>query len=322
MRAFVTGASGFIGQHLVKKLLQSGWTVRALIHKRPLPETAGLESVKGDINNRAEWVDALEKTDVVFHLAAALGGSLLNKKDFQRINTEGTKELLEAAKQAGVQMAIHVSSAGVLGSVRAGQTADESYPPHPQNVYDRTKLDAEKFALQKAKEGMSVAVVRPGWVYGPGDRRTFKLVRSIARKRFVLVTRGTACQTPVHIDDLIQGIWLCTEKARSGEVYHLAGKEVLTVRQIVESIASATERSIPKVTLPLFPVRVAAWKLEKSFKLFDREAPLTRGKLSFFIHPKPLAIEKSVRELGYTPKIEFKTGIAETVHWYREQGWL
>lgn len=323
MRAFVTGASGFIGRHLVEKLLLKGWTVRALIHDRSLPlEARGLEQIRGDIERETAWQETLEGTDVLFHLAAALGGSSLNKKEFQRTNAEGTRKVLQAAQKAGIKRTVHFSSAGVLGAVKQGDQADELYPLHPLSVYDQTKLEGEKIALQRAHEGLSLVVVRPGWVYGPRDTRTFKLIKAIVRKRFILVTRGTTWQTPVHIEDLLDGVSLCLERGKSGEVYHLAGKEVLTVRQIVDSIAKATGSFVPKVSLPLFPVKVAAWKLETAFKLVGKEAPLTRGKLAFFIHPKPLSIGKASRELGFTPQTDFKAGIAETVRWYRENGWL
>jgi len=323
MRAFVTGASGFIGRHLVENLLASGWTVKALIHNRPLSIRApGLECVKGDIEQREGWQDMLRGTDVLFHLAAALGGSLIEDEQFRRINAGGTRNVLMAAHEAGVQKTIHFSSAGILGAVKAGETADENYPSQPRCVYDRTKLEGEKTALRMASEGLNLVIVRPGWVYGPGDARTFKLIKAIAKKRFILVGRGAAWQTPVYIRDLIDGVRLCVEKGKNGQIYHIAGNEVLTVKEIALAIAEATGSAIPKMSLPVFPAKVAAWKMETLFKAFKKEAPLTRGKLAFFILPKPLSIKSAVRELGYAPRTDFNTGIANSIRWYREHGWL
>jgi len=319
--AFVTGASGFIGRKLVKALAERGWKVKVLQHKAPVSERAGFEVVQGDITDYEMLRAALKGTDVVFHLAAALGGALIPKEEFFRINDRGTTLLFEAAKAAGVGRIIHFSSAGVLGHVKENRAVDENHPVHPLDVYDISKLMGETTALSFAG-GLDVVVVRPGWVYGPGDRRTFKLVKAVAARRFMLVTRGDARQTPVFIDDLVEGTLLCAEKGKNGEIYHLAGGEVLTVREMVEAIADACGTSIPRIHLPLFPVKAAAWGMGGLFKLFGREAPLTPGRLAFFIHPKPLAIEKARRELGYQPQTDFRTGIHRTIHWSRTHAWL
>jgi dihydroflavonol-4-reductase len=121
---------------------------------------------------------------------------------------------------------------------------------------------------------------------------------------------------------LITGVILTAEKGKSKQIYHLAGKEALTVRQIVETIASVTETAIPNFTLPLLPVKCMAWTLEKVFRLFKKEAPLTIGKLAFFIHPKPISIQKAENKLGYAPRIDFHTGMAKTITWYKQHRWL
>jgi dihydroflavonol-4-reductase len=180
----------------------------------------------------------------------------------------------------------------------------------------------EQKAQLFAAEGLDIVIIRPGWVYGPGDRRTLKLSRAVAEKKFVMVTKGKTCQTPVYIDDLISGVLLCAEKAEAGELFHLAGREALTVKEIVKLIAGATGVAMPPFSLPLFPVFITAWTMEKVFSLFRKDAPLTTGKLSFFIHPKPLSIQKATKELGYSPETNFETGVRATVSWYREHGWL
>jgi dihydroflavonol-4-reductase len=322
MKVGITGASGFIGSHLLQEFQRRNWPIRVLQHQSSIPGDIPCEVVTGDIRVPGTLQKFMEGLDMVFHLAAALGASLIPDEEFARINTWGTKNVLKAAKAAGVQRVVYFSSAGVLGAVTRGDVAEEEYPPQPKSVYDRTKLRAEKIARQHAKKGMEVITVRPGWVYGPGDRRTFKLIRAIARGRFILVTQGEAKQTPVHIDDLVPGALLCAEKGKAGEIYHIAGNEVLSVRQIVDTIALALGRRLPRWNLPLFPAKMAAQILDKAFRLFRREAPLTPGKLAFFIHPKPLSILKAKEDLGFSPRTDFKTGMTQTVAWYRDQGWL
>lgn len=322
MKAFITGASGFIGTHLARQLLQQNWQVSILCHKRDLEGLEGYQVFHGDVRDFHSLKDMFKGTDVLFHLAAALGASRINKKEFFAINVQGTENVLKAAADAGVERVIHFSSAGVFGSVRENRPVKETHAPSPRDVYDKTKLEGEKIALQFADKGENVVVIRPGWVYGPGDHRTFKLIKAMASKKFLLVTTGTTRQTPVYIDDLVQGILLCAEKAGSGEIYHLAGKENLTVKEITQLIAQAVNVSFSQFPLPIFALRVTAWKLEKAFSLLGREAPLTRGKLAFFIHPKPLSIQKAKTDLGYAPEWDFKTGIEAAVAWYRKNGWL
>jgi len=322
MRVFITGASGFIGSHLVEKLLNRNWQVRVLFHNRSIHREKECEIVKGDIRDLSLLEKSLDGTDVLFHLAASLGASLINKKEFYQINTEGTENILRAAQKAGVKRIIHFSSAGVLGSVKKNELADEEYPLNPRSIYDKTKLEGERTALNFARNGMDIVIVRPGWTYGPGDRRTFKLIKAIAKKRFILVTKGEAWQTPVHINDLIDGVLLCSERGKKGEIYHIAGNEIITVKKIAEIIALSSGNKIPPFSLPLFPVKAAVWPVEKISYLFKREAPLSMGKLSFFIHPKPLAIQKAIQDLGFSPKVDFNTGMAQTVAWYIRNEWI
>ena len=322
MKAVITGASGFIGSHLVEELLRRNWQVGALLHKRQLPAREGLKVFQGDIRDADALKEMIAGTDVLFHLAAALGASQIGSSEFFQINAEGTANILDAARKAGVSRVIHFGSAGVLGTVKENRPVGEDRPAHPIDIYEKPKLAGETTALNFAKEGMDVVIVRPGWAYGPGDRRTFKLINAVAKKRFFMVTKGHTLLTPVYIRDLIEGVMLCVEKARPGEIYHVAGPEVLPIRDVVRIIAEAAGVSIPRLSLPLFPVRIAAWSLEKFFSLFKKEAPLSMGKLGFFIHPKPLAIDKAKQELGYSPTTDFRQGMRTTISWYRDHGWL
>jgi nucleoside-diphosphate-sugar epimerase len=322
VRAFVTGASGFIGSRLTARLKQAGWQVGVLLHKSYPDFSPGIESIRGDIRDIAILREGMRGADVVFHLAAALGASRIGAKEFLAINAGGTRAVLEAASAAGVRKILHFSSAGVLGRVKSGTPAGEDSRTNPKDVYDRTKLEGERIALGAAREGLGVVVVRPGWAYGPADRRTFKLFRSIAAGRFILPSKGKTLQTPVYVEDLVDGTLLCSERGRPGEIYHLAGVEALTVKEIVETIASAVDRRIPRLRLPLLPALAVALAMGKSFALFHKEAPLNLSRLSFFIRAKPLSIQKAFRELGYQPAWSFRRGAADAVKWYRDNGWL
>jgi nucleoside-diphosphate-sugar epimerase len=322
MRAFVTGASGFVGSRLVSRLLDSGWTVRAF-DLGPAPAVpSDLEYVQGDVCDAAAVGDSMRGIEVVFHLAAALGAARLGEKGFLAVNEGGTRTVLEAALSRGVKRVVHFSSAGVLGHVAENEPAGETHALDPRDAYDRTKLAGERAALEYAGRGLDVVIIRPGWVYGPGDRRTFKLIRTIARGRFVMVGRGRAKQTPIFVDDLVRGTMQAAEKGRAGEIYNLAGSEVLTVREMAEAIAAACGRTLPRPRIPMGPARAAGAILGGAFGLIGKEAPLNPSRLAFFLHPKPLAIGKARAELLFAPRMDFRRGMELTAAWGRRNGWI
>jgi len=322
MKAFVTGASGFIGTHLMEALVRRGWQTRGFDLTAPAVSLSGIEFRRGDITDFDGLKYAMKGADAVFHLASALGGSLISEEEFFLINSGGTENVLRAVRELGVKKTVHFSSAGVLGAVKDGDIADEKYPPAPLTVYDRSKLGGEELARRSAEEGLNVSIVRPGWVYGPRDRRSFKLIKTIAKRRFFLVAGGRGRQTPIHVGDLVEGAILCAEKGRPGEVYNIAGPRPMTVREMCEGIAKALGTRISRFILPALPAKAAAAVLETLWAPLKKEAPLTRGKLSFFLHSKPLSIHKAAEELGLSPKTDFAEGMARTVAWYRENGWL
>jgi dihydroflavonol-4-reductase len=322
MLALVTGASGFIGSHLVRALRTKGWDVRAIVHKTPLAEIQGVASVSGDILDGPALERAMVGVDIVFHLAAAVGSVVTDPHMFRKVNVIGTENVLAAARGAGVGRVVHFSSIGVLGAVKAGVVADEDHPAAPRTLYDRTKFAAEAAVRRAAAGGLAVVIVRPGWVYGPGDRRTFKFINAICRRRSALIAGASGRQTPVYIDDLIAGVLLAAEKGRPGAVYHLAGDEVLTPETMTAIVAAACGVVGPCLKLPRGLAVAAAFILEKTFGLMKKETPLNRGKLSFFLDPKAMSSARAKKELDFAPVIDFKTGIARAVAWYRENGWL
>ncbi len=317
----LSGGTGFVGRHLVRTIAGRGWEVRVLVHRTELPQQEGVAAINGDIRDAAVLKSGCAGADTVFHLAAAVGSAVTDRSDFREVNARGTEAVLEAARAAGVRRVVHVSSAGVLSTVEPGVIADETYPPQPRNLYDRTKWESERAAQRAAERGADIVIVRPGWVYGPGDRRTFKLIKAVNDGRFFFLAGTKGRQTPIHVEDLVAGLLQSAEKGRRGELYHLAG-EVMPVEEMVAAIAAACGRPEPRFRLPKAPTVVAAAALEAIFGLFHKEAPLNRGKLSFFLHPKALSSEKARREIGFSPRRGFAEGMRLTVAWYRENGWL
>jgi nucleoside-diphosphate-sugar epimerase len=322
MLALVTGASGFIGRHLLQALKNSGWDVRAFVHRTPPAEIFGVISFRGDILDVAALAKAMAGVDTVFHLAAAVGSVVTDPHMFRKINVIGTKNILAAAQRAGVGRVVHFSSIGVLGAVKPGIVADEDCPAAPRTLYDRTKFAAEVAVRQAAANGFDVVIVRPGWVYGPGDRRTFKFINAICRRRSALIAGAPGRQTPVYIDDLVAGVLLAAEKGRPGAVYHLAGDEILTPAEMTAIVADNCGVVGPRLKLPRRLAMAAAFILEKTFGIMKKETFLNRGKLSFFLDPKAMSSARAKKELGFAPVNDFRTGMALAIAWYRENGWL
>jgi len=322
MNALVTGGLGFVGRRLCAALAAKGWKVKAFDLQPAGGVPADIDFVAGDIRDAEAVEKAMAGTEMIFHLAAALGASRIEAEGFMAVNAGGTRNVMEAARKNGVRRVVHFSSAGVLGHVRPGDVADEKYPLDPQDTYDKTKLAGERIALEAAAAGLDVVVIRPGWIYGPGDRRTIKLVRSIAKGRFLLPGKGDTLQSPTYIDDLVAGTILCAERGRAGEIYNVAGKDALPVRVMAETIAAALGKRLPRFRPPMGPTRAAGAVLGKLFGLVGKEAPLNPSRLAFFVHPKGLKIDKARAELGFEPKVDFAEGMARAVAWYRQAGWL
>lgn len=322
MRALVTGASGFIGARLLPALQAAGWEVRAYVHRTPLAPASGVFSFSGDILDEGALAAAMAGADAVFHLAAAVGSAVTDRRAFHAVNVEGTRAVLRAARAARIGRVVHFSSIGVLGAVRDNDTADEDYPPVPRTPYDRTKLAAEEAAREAAAAGLDVVILRPGWVYGPGDRRTFKFFRAVCRRRAALIAGARGRQTPVYIDDLVSGVLLAAARGRPGAVYHLAGDEVLDAAEMTRLAAEACGVAPPRLRLPLALARPAAGILEKAFALARREAPFNRGKLAFFTDSKAMSSQRAQTELGFAPQKDFRAGVRQAIAWYRENGWL
>ena len=318
MQIGVTGAAGFIGSRLVRALLAQGARVRTLVHKTPLDLPA--DSVKGDICHQPTLDHFLDGMDMVFHLATALGNRRIPEAEFFRINSTGVTSLLEAAQRAGVARVIHFSSAGVFGLTSGMKLLQEEDSGHPVDPYEKSKLAGEKNALEWTG-APSVSVIRPGWVYGEGDRRTFKLIRKIHKGPFFIAGPGRVLQTPVYVDDLVAAAISIGRDGQSGRVYHAAGPPV-SVNELVAAIARAVGRSPDFLHIPTALLLPPARILEILFGILDREPPLNRARLAFFRRGKPLDASRIETELGVTFPTSLEEGMRRAVRGYRDLGWL
>lgn len=318
MRILITGAGGFIGSHLVDSQLALGQNVRAvdlhldlLRHQDTNPHLAAL---CGDITDKDLLKKLVDGVDIIYHLASAHLDVSLSDEHYRRVNVGGTLSLLEAAEQAGVKRFVHCSSVGVIGDVE-NPPADESTECHPTNIYERTKLEGERAALDFAnRTGFPVVVMRPAWVYGPRCPRTAKLMRTISKGRFLFFGSGQNMRHPVYISDAVKGLELCASAdGVNGEVFIIAGENSVPVSELVRVMSEELGVRPPKLHLPIALGLLAGYSLEMAFKILSKQPPFSRRSVDFFLKHNVYDIRKAKRMLGYQPQVDLRTGMQKTI---------
>ncbi len=318
MRVLITGAGGFIGSHLVDSQLEQGNQVRAVdLHLDLLSHQAAhphLELVRGDITDKVLIQELVEAVDVVYHLASAHLDTSLSDEHYQRVNVDATLSLLEAARQAGVGHFVHCSSVGVIGDVDQ-PPADETTECHPTNVYERTKLEGERAALNYFRQTrFPVVVMRPAWVYGPRCPRTAKLLRTISKGRFFFFGDGRNMRHPVYISDAVRGLELCASTERvNGEIFIIAGDAAVPVTELVAVFSRELRVRTPKIHFPMALGLLGGFGLEMAFKPLRKSPPFSHRSVDFFRKHNAYSIDKAKHMLGYQPQVDLRTGIQETI---------
>jgi nucleoside-diphosphate-sugar epimerase len=328
MTVLVTGATGFTGAHLARTLARSGESVAALVRPRSVPRAAalkddGIEIRVGDLADAASVARAVAGCGLVYHIAATYREPGQSNSAYRQVNVEGTRHVLEAARGAGVRRVVHCSTGGVHGHVQS-PPADEDAPFSPGDIYQRTKLDAERLAADFGRQpGLEVVIARPIGIYGPGDTRFLKMFRGIARGRFPMLGSGQVFYHLTYIDDLVAGLRLCgTVPAAAGHTYLLAGPEYTTLAELVALIARELGVEPPRWHFPVWPVWLAGALCEGICLPLRIDPPLFRRRVDFYRKSRAFSTARAQRELGYNPAVDLRTGIATTAAWYRSQGML
>jgi len=325
-KVLVTGAGGFVGRRLCQALHDKGVGVRALVrdsrHDQFL-QSLDAQIFVGDLTDPevAPWV--VDGVDGVFHLASIVQGQELDDADFWEVNYTATKRLLNAAIGTSVKRFLHCSTTGVMGHI-TNPPADETAPYNTDDIYQITKAQAEKLALEfGAAKGLEVTVVRPGAVYGPGDGRLLKLFRMAGGGRFPIIGDGATLIHPVYVDDLVEGMILAYRTPQAaGRAYILCGDAPVSVRHWAEVIARAAGGELRSVTVPYLPVRLTASILEATLGPLGIKPPLFGRRVDFYIKTRAFSIIRAQEELGYSPAVGLEDGAARTLAWYKEQGWM
>ncbi len=328
MKILITGGTGFIGSRLALRCLAEGHAVRVLGQVNTDAEAANHEQIReagaeislGSVTDAKRVAAACEGVDTVFHLAATQHEMNVPDRRFHEVNVDGTRTVLEASAQRGVGRFVHGSTIGVYG--RPNGTLSEESPCSPDNIYGVTKLAGEQLVLSYESR-LPVVVIRIPEVYGPGDRRLLKLFRSIDKKLFFMIGKGTNLHHVIYIDDLIDGL-LAAARAGNvvGEVILLAGNEPVSTKHMVSTIAEALGRRPPRFTAPLSAFVVAAVAMELTLRPLGIQPPLHRRRLDFFRKSFTLSAAKAGNLMAFEPRVAFAEGAQRTAEWYRKCGYL
>ena len=328
MKALVTGATGFTGGHLARHLIASGVEVAALVRPQSVARAsalreAGIEIRTGDLADATAVRRAAEGCSLVYHIAATYREAGQGAAAYAKVNVEGTRNVLDAARAAGATRVVHCSTGGVHGHIEH-PPANEDAPLAPGDVYQRTKLEAEQVAAEYAvRHGLEVVIARPIGIYGPGDLRFLKMFRGLARGRFPMLGSGDVFYHLTHVNDLVRGFELCgTTPRAAGRTYILAGPEYTTLARLVELIAAELRVEPPKVHWPVWPVWLAGAMCEAVCIPLGIDPPLFRRRVDFYRKSRAFDTTRARQELGYNPAIDLKTGIHDTAEWYRSQNLL
>jgi dihydroflavonol-4-reductase len=327
VRVLVTGATGFTGGHLARRLAAAGHDVRALVRDRRADvlenlRTAGIELIIGDLRDAARLAKAVEGVEVVYHIAAIYREAGLSDEIYRAVNAAASGELVAQSARAGVRRVVHCSTVGVHGDIEH-PPATEDAPIRPGDVYQRTKVEGEEMAREAgARTGVEVTIARPSGIYGPGDRRLLKLFRHAVR-RFPVLGSGQIYYHLTYIDDLVEGFRLCGEHpAAANRTYILAGAEVMTLNVVLALIACVAGVRPPRRHVPVWPFWLAGALCEAACAPLGIAPPLYRRRVDFFTKSRAFDITRARTEIGYAPAVDLRDGITRTLAWYRDHRWL
>lgn len=316
MRAFVTGATGFLGGRLVSKLRERGDDVVALVRTRRGARGVDAELVRGDLSDRTALRRGMEGSDVVFHLAARyeVGIAAAERDAMYETNVHGTANVLDAAVDAQVSRIVYVSTVNVFGNTH-GEIVDETYErPGGDYVsaYDWTKHVAHQIARERIELGAPIVIVQPGATYGRGDHSELggQLEQAREGKLRVRALSGVGINA-VHVDDVVDGILLAYERGRIGESYVLGG-EITTLDEMIDIVARLSGKDAPRVRLPTAAIRLATPLGPLVGKVMGT-GPNLRELISASDGVTYWATDGKARtELGYAPR-GLESGLADLV---------
>jgi nucleoside-diphosphate-sugar epimerase len=325
----VTGATGFVGPHLVRALLDQGRGVRCIVRDRTrAQELAGLgvDVQEGDLRDASAVARAVAGVERIFHLA---GGGKVSTTSVEGLaalrdaNVGTLKAVLSAARGAGVQRVVVFSSISAMG-VQLGIDLDEDSPCQPKTPHEIAKYESEQIARDAwTRDGLPVVILRPSQIYGPGDVRSEILVLvRLARFGLIPLFGGGEGSVPwVFISDVVEATLCAAERpAAIGRTYIVSDTESYRFAEVTGAIARALGRRRGGIIIPRAIAEPAVTALECAAVAFGRDPPFTRHRLASLMGRRSVDIGRARRELDYAPRVGLLDGMERTVRWYTDHG--
>ena len=323
MRAFVTGATGFIGANLVRLLLEKGYDVRALV--RPSSDLSNIKNLPIEISqgelNSDDLVEKMQGCQVLFHVAALYS---LWQKDRPRLymsNVLATRHVLAAARKAKIERVVYTSSVAAIG-VKKGAIVDETYQSPVESLigdYKKSKYWGEREALQAVQTGQDVVIVNPSTPVGPWDLKPTPtgdiILRFLRRQMPAYVDTGLNL---IDVRDVAEGHLLALEKGKTGERYIL-GHENITLKAILAMLSEITGLSAPQTTIPLWIPLTMAWFDENCLAPLGKSPSFPFDGVRMSQQVMYYDASKAVRELGL-PQSSLRVALGDAVQWFLYQG--
>ena len=302
MRIAVTGATGFIGRHVVAYLRSRGDDVIEV--GRPLQRAAITKAIAG--------------AGTVIHLAGVVSTS--RDEEYMAVNVDATAAVAEAAGERGARL-VHISSLAAAGPAGPQAPRSETDPPAPMTAYGRSKLEGERAVA--AVPGLWWTVLRPGVVYGPGDRALLPLFVLASRRVLPDIGRASAAYTFVFVSDLVRVIAAAVDHGTSGDVLFVGHPAPVTTRAVLEGVRRAVGRRAMIVSVPMSVLRLVALVGDAAGALRGKPLPMNRRRYAELAADGFVCRVDRLRDrLGIEATVGLDEGLAETAAWYRREGWL
>ena len=325
-RFAVTGAGGFIGGRLAHRLLDSGYKVITIVRHREQAESLDARGATiriADVRDLSQVQNAIRGATGVYHLAALFNHPDRTWDDYRNVNVQGTLNVLEAAKEEGVERIVHCSTVGVATEAEPPPYSEETpYSPQPDDKYEVTKCEGEKAARAYAEEhGLSLAVIRPAQVYGPGDLSKVKFYKLV--RKGIIISPGMTRKHLIYIDDLCRAFELAMKSsAAEGQVFLIAGEQSTALEDLVSVAASTLQVPEPRFRLPAKPVTITCAAVESICNAIGIKPIIFRRSMDFFTRTIECDTSKAREMLGFQSQVSVMAGVQETVSWYRSKGLL